>query len=256
MCSSGWIIFGLAMAAALLLVVMPKYSQPAEAAEALTMLTKNGEMLRITPLGHGTLMVEYAGQVIHIDPYSDVADYSRLPKADQIWITHEHGDHLDLKAIRLIEKENTVFVINQASASSLSGRKTIVLKNGDKTTVNGVEISAVPAYNIKRERSPGVKYHPKGNGNGNGYVADLGGYRLYVAGDTEDIPEMADLKDIDMAFLPCNLPYTMTPEETAQAAAKFKPKTLVPYHQGQSDISQIARLLEGSGIEVVVLPLP
>jgi L-ascorbate metabolism protein UlaG (beta-lactamase superfamily) len=254
MLNTSWWIVLVFMLVATVLMVIPRYGRPVEAAEVLTMLTKSGETLRVTPLGHGTIMLEYAGQVIHIDPYSQVADYSRLAKADQIWITHEHSDHLDLAAIRKIEKDDTVFVVNQASASSLSKQRTVVMKNGDKTTVNGVEIMAVPAYNTKRERSPGVKFHPMGVGNG--YVASLGGFRLYVAGDTEETPEMAALTEIDLAFLPCNLPYTMTPEEVAQAVAKFKPKTLVPYHQSRSDISIVVKLLEGSGIQVVVLPLP
>ncbi len=234
----------------LFVVIMPGIGAAAPA--EITYQTAHGA-LRITPLGHGSVLIVYANQVIHVDPYSQAADYSKLPKADQIWITHEHSDHLDLKAINLIAKADTVYVANKQSAAQLKG-KVHVLANGDNITLNGVALNAVPAYNIKRERSPGVKYHPKGQGNG--YVADFGGIRIYIAGDTEAIPEMASLRQIDLAFLPINLPYTMTPEEAAGAARLFSPKVVVPYHQGDADPKLVQKALAGTSIQVKVLSLP
>ena len=123
------------------------------------------------------------------------------------------------------------------------------MKNGEVKTVKGLKIEAVPAYNIISKRDGGEPYHPKGNGNG--YVITFGGKRVYVAGDTENTPEMKALKDIDIAFLPMNLPYTMSPEMAAEAARAFRPKVLYPYHYGNTDVKQLAELLKGEqGIEV------
>jgi L-ascorbate metabolism protein UlaG (beta-lactamase superfamily) len=128
------------------------------------------------------------------------------------------------------------------------------LHNGDETEAGGIKISAVPAYNRVRERAPGLKFHPEGTGNG--YVADFGGFRLYIAGDTEAIPEMSRLKDIDVALLPVMLPYTMSPEEAAQAARSFQPKIVLPYHCTKRDAQQTAQLLANTAIEVrVVIPV-
>ncbi len=197
-------------------------------------------MLMITFVGHGTLMFLYNGAVIHVDPVSRVADYAKMPEADLVLITHDHGDHLDPKALEQIKKENTVIVLNGNSAEKIN--EGIVMKNGDVKTVQGVKIEAVPAYNIVSKRASGEPYHPEGNGNG--YVITLGGKRVYVAGDTENIPEMKELKDIDIAFLPMNLPYTMTPEMVADAAKAFKPKILYPYHYGDTDTSNIEKLMK------------
>ena len=208
--------------------------------------TSDGE-LKITFIGHGTLMFAFGGKIIHIDPIFREADYNKMPKADLILITHEHRDHLDPKAIKAIRKENTEIVLTKICAKEVEGG--IVMKNGDVKTVGGLKIEAVPAYNIIHERSKGVPFHPKGNGNG--YVITFGDKRVYVAGDTENTPEMKKLKDIDVAFLPMNLPYTMTPEMVADAAKAFKPKVLYPYHFGNTDTSELVKLLEGEeGIEV------
>jgi len=203
--------------------------------------------LMITFVGHGTLMFLYNGAVIHVDPVSREADYAKMPAADLVLITHEHGDHLDPKALEQIKKENTVIVLNGKSAEKIN--EGIVMKNGDVKTVQGVKIEAVPAYNIVSKRASGEPYHPKGNGNG--YVITLGGKRVYVAGDTENIPEMKELKNIDIAFLPMNLPYTMSPEMVADAARAFRPKILYPYHYGSTDVNRLVELLnEEEGIEV------
>ncbi len=203
--------------------------------------------LKITFLGHGTLMFNFGGKVIHVDPYSDVADYNSLPKAQIILLTHEHRDHLDLKALNAIRTEKTVVVLTEACATQVQGG--VVMKNGDMKTVEGLKIEAVPAYNIVHKRDTGQPFHPKGAGNG--YIVTFGDKRVYVAGDTENTPEMKALKNIDIAFLPMNLPYTMTPEMVADAAKAFKPKILYPYHFGETDTSEVVSLLRGTpGIEV------
>ena len=196
--------------------------------------------LEITFIGHGTLMLDLGGKIIHIDPWSRLADYSKMPKADLILLTHEHRDHLDMKAIEILRAEKTDVVLTQTCSSQVKGG--IVMNNGDVRISKKLKIEAVPAYNIVHMRSKGVPYHPKGMGNG--YVITFGGKRVYVAGDTENTPEMTMLKDIDIAFLPMNLPYTMTPEMVASATKAFKPKILYPYHYGETDTSKIVELLK------------
>ena len=213
--------------------------------------TTAGE-LTITFIGHGTLMMEVDGKVIHIDPYSKLADYSKLHKADILLITHEHRDHLDPEAYKKILKPDTQIIISGKCASELP--KATVMHNGDSLDVSGIKIEAVPAYNIDHKRPSGVAFHPKGEGNG--YVLTVGDKRIYVAGDTENIPEMKTLKNIDVAFLPMNLPYTMTPEMAADAALSFKPAILYPYHYGETDPARLVDLLKDHPeIEVRVRPL-
>jgi L-ascorbate metabolism protein UlaG (beta-lactamase superfamily) len=208
--------------------------------------TSQGD-LKITFIGHGTLLFEFGGKVIHVDPVSNLTDYTRLPKADLILITHEHGDHLDSKAIDLLLTQDTDLILTEKGAEKVSGG--IVMKNGQAIVKKGVKIEAFPAYNIVHMRSAGNPYHPKGQGNG--YVLTFGDKRVYIAGDTENIPEMKELKDIDIAFLPMNLPYTMTPEMVADAAIAFRPKLLYPYHYGDTDPSKLVNLLKDQpGIEV------
>jgi len=208
--------------------------------------TASGD-LKITFIGHATLMLDFGGKVIHIDPVGQYADYSKLPKADMIFITHEHSDHLDVKAIETIRKDTTILIMNEACAEKVKGG--IVLKNGDRKTIEGLEIDAVPAYNIVHMRSEGVPFHKKGAGNG--YIIKFSDKKIYIAGDTENIPEMKRLKKIDIAFLPMNLPYTMTPEMVADAAKAFKPEVLYPYHYGETDTSKIVSLMKNvPGTEV------
>jgi L-ascorbate metabolism protein UlaG (beta-lactamase superfamily) len=184
--------------------------------------------------------------VIHVDPVGRYADYGKLHKADIILITHEHSDHLDAKAVSQIEKKGTSLILNQAARDQLG--KGQALGNGDSLTVLGVRIQAVPAYNTTPGRD---KFHPRGRGNG--YVLQLGNKRVYVAGDTEDIPEMAELGDIDIAFLPVNQPYTMTSQQATDAAKMIKPKVLYPYHYGETDLSGLAKLLKDvPGVELRV----
>jgi len=207
--------------------------------------------LKITFIGHGTLMFAFDGKIIHVDPVSREADYTDMPKADLILVTHEHGDHLDTKVINMLRKEGTQIVLTKACAEQVAGG--IIMQNGDVRTVLGLRIEAVPAYNIVHKRSSGVHFHPKGRGNG--YVVTFGDKRVYLAGDTENTPEMKRLKNIDIAFLPMNLPYTMTPEMVADAAKAFKPKILYPYHYGQTDPQQLVNLLKDENIEVRIRKL-
>lgn len=207
--------------------------------ESDTLKTSLGD-LQMTFIGHGTLMFTLNDLVIHIDPVGDYADYSKLPKADLILITHEHGDHLDAQTIQILRAPQTKIVLTEKCLDAVSGSQ--VLHNGESTTVGLVHIQAVPAYNIQHMRSPGSPFHPKGIGNG--YVLTIGGKRIYIAGDTENTPEMKSLQDIDVAFLPMNLPYTMDPEMVADAAKAFKPKILYPYHYGQTDPQKLVALLK------------
>ena len=202
--------------------------------------------LEITFIGHGTLMFTFGGKVIHIDPWTQLADYSKLPKADLILITHEHRDHLDLKAVDILRKERTAIVCPKIPAQQVKGAT--VMNNGDVKTIEGLTIKAIPAYNIVGKRDTGQPFHPKGDGNG--YVIAFGDKNVYVAGDTENVPEMKALKGIDIAFLPMNLPPTMSPEMVADAVLAFKPKILYPYHFGETDTPKLLALLKDSGIDV------
>jgi L-ascorbate metabolism protein UlaG (beta-lactamase superfamily) len=211
-----------------------------------TVKTDTGDLV-ITCIGHGTLMFAFEDKIIHVDPFSRVADYTALPKADLILITHHHRDHLDLEAIKHIRRDGTRIVASQKAAEKLTGSTT--LANGQSVEILGLKIEAVPAYNILHKRPGGEPFHIKGEGNG--YVVTFGGKRIYIAGDTENTPEMKALRDIDVAFLPMNLPYTMTPEMVAEAARAFKPAVLYPYHYGKTDTSRLVHLLKDTeGVEV------
>jgi L-ascorbate metabolism protein UlaG (beta-lactamase superfamily) len=196
--------------------------------------------LSITFLGHASLLMVLNNKNIFIDPFGQVADYSILPKADIILSTHEHFDHLDPQALAAISTPETILVLNPAGTRQVS--KGITMRNGDIKTVVGLHIQAVPAYNTIHKREDGQPFHPKGEGNG--YILTLGNMRLYIAGDTENIPEMKELQDIDVAFLPMNLPYTMTPEMVADAVKAFRPRILYPYHYGNTDTSKLVELLK------------
>ena len=212
--------------------------------------TPVGKELTITFIRHGSLLLSYAGKQIQVDPVSEYADYSTFPKADLILITHAHGDHLDLKAIEALRKTETAVIANPESAEKV-GTTAQVMRNGNSQTWQGVRIEAVPAYNTTEGRD---KFHPKGRDNG--YVLDFDGFRVYIGGDLEDIPELSDLKAIDVAFLPVNQPYTMTPEQAARAARVIRPKVFYPYHYSQTPVAEtLPALLEGSGVELRIRAL-
>jgi L-ascorbate metabolism protein UlaG (beta-lactamase superfamily) len=189
--------------------------------------------------------VTQAGHVIDVDPVAQ-ASFSGLPAPDIILITDIHGDHLDPAMVAKLKKASTKIVAPQAAASKLEGA--VVIGNGETKTIDGVTIEAVPMYNLQRGPAAGQLFHDKGRGNG--YVVTLGGKRIYRAGDTECIPEMKALKNIDVAFVPMNLPYTMTPAEAAECVKAFKPKIVYPYHYRGQNLDEFASALKGSGIDV------
>jgi len=208
--------------------------------------TSAGE-LSVTFVGHGSLVFGHGGKTIHVDPFGKLADYATLPKADLVLITHAHGDHLDPAALAAIRRPDTQVVIAPDCDGKVDGA--ITLQNGEGKTLAGIEIAAVPAYNLVHTRPDGTPYHPKGRGNG--YVLTFGDTRVYIAGDTENVPEMKALEQIAVAFLPMNLPYTMTPEMVADAARAFHPRILYPYHFGETDTARLLALMKDEkGIEV------
>ncbi len=202
-------------------------------------------VVKITPIRHATLMIEVGGKVIHVDPWSQ-GNFDGLPKADLILITDIHPDHLDQAAIDKVKKDGTVYIAPAAVAKTITTAK--VVGNGESTTWDKWKIDAVPMYNLKRGPSAGTFYHDKGRGNG--YVLTYGGTRFYLSGDTEGIPEMRALKNIDVGFVCMNLPYTMTPEEAADAVRAFHPKIVYPYHSRGSDTEAFKKALDGAGIDV------
>jgi L-ascorbate metabolism protein UlaG (beta-lactamase superfamily) len=216
--------------------------------------TSEGE-LEMFFIGHGTLMFKFNDLVIHIDPVMREADYTSLPGADLILVTHEHGDHLDINAINHIMKENTRVVMTETCLEQLENFQANVFKNGDGGALHGIGIRAIPAYNIEHTRSNGMPFHPRGVGNG--YILNFGDTYVLIGGDTENIPEYKDLGlEIAVAFLPMNLPYTMTPGMVANAAKVLKPEILYPYHFGQSDTQELVDLLKDEkDIEVRIRPL-
>ena len=211
--------------------------------------TESGLTVKMYYIKHGSLRMQVGDKWIYVDPVTTAVkpetDYSTLPKADYILVTHEHFDHLDSVAINQLTKDGTRLITN-ARCHELMNGKGEVMANGDRRTLTeGWTVDAVPAYNYSQAK---LNFHPKGRDNG--FVLTIEGMRIYIAGDTEDIPEMANIKDIDVAFLPCNLPFTMTPEQCARAAKMFNPTVLFPYHYGETDIQQVVKLLDGSGIDV------
>jgi L-ascorbate metabolism protein UlaG (beta-lactamase superfamily) len=213
-----------------------------------TFRTDSGKTVAITLIKHGSLAISYKGLSIQVDPVSGLGkptDYAtEFPKADVILVTHEHGDHFDKEAIGALTKEGTLMVTNARCAEML-GYGT-VMANGDALDLpGGIHLEAVPAYNYSEGRT---QFHPKGRDNG--FILTIDGLRIYIAGDTEDIPEMSFIQDIDVAFLPVNQPYTMTVEQCVNAAKTIGPKVLIPYHFSQTDISSLPELLPGIDVRL------
>ena len=219
----------------------------AATAQVQTFDTSAGAV-KITPLYHASTLIEAGGKTIYLDP-AKPAKLDGLPKADLILITDIHGDHMDPESIAKISKADTQVISSAAVAKTVTAAKPIA--NGETTTWQSWTIEAIPAYNLKRGPEPGKLFHDKGRGNG--YVLTYGGKRFYFSGDTEGIPEMRALKNIDVAFVCMNLPYTMPPEEAADAVKAFHPKIVIPYHYRGSDLSVFQKALEGTGIEVRLL---
>lgn len=206
--------------------------------------------IAIYPVQHASLALKGGGKVIYSDPVGDVSAYADLPKPDLILITHEHGDHYNAETLGGLMGENTKLLANPAVFDMLPAdikSRATKIGNGETTTIIDLSISAIPAYNSTEDRK---KYHPEGRDNG--YVLSLDGKRIYIAGDTEDIPEMRALTGIDLAFIPMNLPYTMDVEQAASGVSAFAPKVVYPYHYKGSDVEMFKKLVDAgdSGTEV------
>jgi L-ascorbate metabolism protein UlaG (beta-lactamase superfamily) len=204
--------------------------------------------VKITPLNHASTLIEAGGRTIYLDP-AKPAKFAGMTKADLILITDIHGDHMDPDSIKDLSKSDTEIFAAPAVVATVTTGKPIA--NGETKTWGGWTIEAIPAYNLKRGPAPGKLFHDKGRGNG--YLLTYGGKRFYFSGDTEGVPEMRALKNIDVAFVCMNLPYTMPPEEAAEAVKVFHPKVVIPYHYRGSDLSVFQKGLEGTGIEVRLL---
>jgi len=210
--------------------------------------TRSGKTVRFHALVHSSIRMEYDGKEIQIDPVLKLGnrtiDYTAMPKADYILVTHEHGDHYNPEAIKTLTGAATRFITNKRCADMYGSGE--VMANGDRLQVaDDITLEAVPAYNTTEGH---LQFHPKGRDNG--YILTVDGLRVYIAGDTEDIPEMQAVTDIDIAFLPCNQPYTMTAEQLVRAARMVKPKVVFPYHYGQTDVSGLPSQLKGDSIDV------
>jgi L-ascorbate metabolism protein UlaG (beta-lactamase superfamily) len=217
------------------------------AAEPQIFSTSAGPV-KITPLYHASTLIEAGGKTIYLDP-AKPAKLDGLPKADLILITDIHGDHMDPDSEKAISKADTEIFAPPAVVKTVTTAMPIA--NGETKTWGAWTIEAIPAYNLKRGPEPGKFFHDKGRGNG--YVLTYGGKRFYFSGDTEGIPEMRALKNIDVAFICMNLPYTMPPEEAADAVKAFHPKVVIPYHYRGSDLAVFKNALTGTGIEVRIL---
>jgi L-ascorbate metabolism protein UlaG (beta-lactamase superfamily) len=220
----------------------------AHAAAEMQVFSTSAGPVKITPIYHASTLIEAGGKTIYLDP-AKPAKLSGLPKADLILITDIHGDHMDPESIKEVIKAETEILAPPAVVVTVTTAKPIA--NGETKNWQGWTIEAIPAYNLKRGPSLGKLFHDKGRGNG--YVLTYGGKRFYFSGDTEGIPEMRALKNIDVAFVCMNLPYTMPPEEAADAVKAFHPKVVIPYHYHGSDLAVFQKGLEGTGIEVRLL---
>ena len=233
---------------ALLMLTTACGQQKNDSYEVDVFKTKSGKTVKFHALVHASIRIEYEGQEIEIDPVTKLGnktiDYAAMPKADYLFVTHEHGDHFDKEAIKTLSDGETQLIMNGRCTEMYGTGKT--MKNGDKIQLaDDFTVEAVPAYNKTEGRT---QFHPKGRDNG--YILTIDGLRIYIAGDTEDIPEMEAIKDIDIAFLPCNQPYTMTPEQLVNAAKIIKPKVVFPYHYGQTDVSTISSQLPGTDVRI------
>ncbi len=253
-----------------ILSVLCALSVCAHAAPSSTTIAAEGGAIRITPILHASMQIEYRGLVIHVDPFS-MGDYSRAKKADVVLITDIHPDHLDVPAISKIRKSGSLIFLPKAAATEMLSRvkgkselygtdlyeKCVPIANGQRKSARLFSLEAVPMYNLVRGPKPGAKFHTKGRGNG--YILTLGGKRIYIAGDTEVTPEMKKLREIDLAFLPMNLPFSMTPQEAAQGAKAFKPKIAIPYHyrypfdKANDNPQRFEAALKGTKIQVRLL---
>jgi len=217
-------------------------------------IAAQGGNVIVQPIFHAALALQWKGKSIYIDPYNGAEAYKTLPKPDLVLITDIHGDHMDLKTLQGLDLSSATLIVPQAVADKLPAEwkeKIVVLNNGSTTEQSGISVSAIPMYNLPDDSTA---RHTKGRGNG--YILTLGGKKFYISGDTEDIPEMRSLKNIDVAFVCMNLPYTMSVEQAASAVLDFEPKIVYPYHyrgqNGLSDIQQFKKLVNGGNASIDV----
>ena len=227
-------------------------------AQSDVIATSKGD-LRITPINHASLMLQFDGKVIYVDP-SNVGDYASKPKADLILVTHTHPDHMNIAKIAALKTDKTMIVSDECVTLARLVPEAQALHAGAKTTVLGIEIEAVAAYNLTRGPKPGKLYHPnkvgreydcegEDRGGGVGFILTMGGKRVYISGDTECTPEMKALKNIDVAFVCMNAPYTMTTSEAAECVNAFRPKIVYPYHYEKSNLEEFSSAVK-PGVEV------
>ena len=223
----------------LLLLSLAVFQAKAQQLAAPDQIKTDSGMLTVQPITHGSVVFTWNGKTIYVDPYGGAKLYSGIKKPDLILITDIHPDHLDLKTLDSIETTGAVMVVPHAVADQLPEKykqQLVVLKNGQSTSQLGIAIDAIPMYNLPETADA---MHPKGRGNG--YVLNLGGKHVYLSGDTEDTPEMRALKNIDVAFVCMNLPYTMDVNQAASGVLAFKPKIVYPYHyRGKNGLSDVA----------------
>lgn len=218
---------------------------------------KEQSAIKITPIEHATTVIEFEGKTIYIDPTGGAEAFKDFAKPDVIFITDIHGDHMNMKTLSALDMKETTLITPKAVAEKMSNvefKELFTLNNGDTKDLGFMSAEAIPMYNLREEA---LKFHPKGRGNG--YILTMNGERIYFSGDTEDIPEMRALKNIDKAFICMNLPYTMTVESAASAVLDFKPKQVYPYHyrgnQGKSDIVKFQSIVESGNKDIEVVQL-
>ena len=218
---------------------------------------ENDEFLEVTPISHATMMLKWDETIIYVDPVGGSEAFEGMPAPDLILVTDVHGDHLSGETLLAVSSDKSKIIMPQACADKLPSEfdaQIDVLNNGDTKERFGLTVEAIPMYNLREEA---LKFHQKGRGNG--YVIEKDGNRVYIAGDTEDIPEMRNLKDIDIAFVCMNLPYTMTVESAASAVLDFAPQTVYPYHyrgtEGLSDVGKFKSIVEQGNEDIQVIQL-
>ena len=211
--------------------------------------TERGDLV-IQPVSHATFAMAWDGKSIYVDPVGGAEAFAELPRPELILITDVHGDHLDADTLLAVATAETQIVAPAAVVEQLPENlrsQARTLANGEDASVLDMTIEAVPMYNLTEER---LGYHEKGRGNG--YVVTMGGTRIYISGDTEDIPEMRALEDIDVAFVAFNLPYTMTEEQAASAVLEFQPAVVYPYHYRGSDVDAFAATVARGNADIEV----
>lgn len=235
----------------LLLLLLVRFGASAQPTPEI-ISTPEGE-IKIYPVLHAAMAISYKNQMVYVDPYGGKKGFEGLPSSSLILITDIHGDHMNLETLKELEIQDTPIIAPEAVIAKLGSdfQNLQPLANGQKTDLGAIAIEAIPMYNLPEDST---SRHPKGRGNG--YILSLAGKRIYISGDTEDIEEMRNLKDIDVAFICMNLPYTMTIESAADAALAFKPKVIYPYHYrgkgGFSDVESFRRLIHVSSDQIEV----